>query len=352
MREARRQCWPWPGKSGGRGRWCGSQLCLAQCVCWITATSGSPHAAAAAASFVLVKRQACSVRPGTGKMRPTSFWQWQGKAKRSTYAAVGIGAFATKFLFDWLLVTQLFHRRWNLLSYWRPFGAISGIHGLGVEDRVFAGTMLFLAVPFVWLGLAMTVKRLRDAGQPSWLCGLFFVPLVNLLFFLTLSVLPSAATSPYESTPWPGPHFLDRWIPRSKAGSALASIAATTLFGLLFAWIGTRTAASYGWGLFLGLPFCLGLFAVLTYSYHGPRRTDECIAVALLPVAILSGVLLLVAIEGLICILMAAPLALTMSLLGGYLGTVIQAAYWGRRNAPAVLSMVMLLAPGMFGIEL
>jgi len=284
-------------------------------------------------------------------MRTVNLWQWQGQASRRTYGTVGIVAFALKFLLDWLVVTRVFHRSWSLLSYWRPFGAISGIHVLRLEDRLFAGMMLFVAVPFLWLGLAMTVKRLRDAGQPTWLAALFFVPVVNLLFFLILCFLPQrSASGILEGTPWPGPHALDSIIPRNRAGSALISIAATTFFGLAFTFFGTKVVATYGWSLFVGLPFCLGLFAVLTHSYHQRRDFGECMVVAILPVAILGGLLLLVAIEGLICLMMAAPLASILALLGGSLGFAIQAAHWGR-YAPAVLSMAVLLTPGFYGIE-
>jgi hypothetical protein len=109
--------------------------------------------------------------------------------------------------------------------------------------------------------------------------------------------------------------------------------------------------ATYGWGLFVGLPFCLGLFAVLLHSYREPRSYSECVLMAVLPVFLLATILLLLAIEGLICILMAAPIALVMALLGGSLGFVIQAAHWGRRNAPAILSMAVLLTPGFYGVE-
>src|SRR5262245_43867944 len=115
-------------------------------------------------------------------MRPTNYWQWQGRLSRSSYVLVGMAAFALKFLSDWLVVTRVFDRPWSLWSYWRPFGAIGGLHSLSLDNRIFAGTMLFLALPFIWLGLAMTVKRLRDAGQPTWIVALFFAPVVNLLF--------------------------------------------------------------------------------------------------------------------------------------------------------------------------
>src|SRR5258708_40366186 len=72
---------------------------------------------------------------------------------------------------------------------------------------------------------------------------------------------------------------------------------------------------------------------------------------AVLPVLMVGAILLLVAIEGIICIMMAAPLALILALLGGSLGFVIQAAHWGRRNAPAILSMAVVLTPGFYGVE-
>jgi uncharacterized membrane protein YhaH (DUF805 family) len=285
-------------------------------------------------------------------MRIENFWQWDGRVDRKTYATVGIAAFALKFFLDWLVVTRLFHRPWSLLNYWRPFGAISGVHALSIENRLFAGVMLFLALPFIWLGLAMTVKRLRDAGEPTWLAALFFAPIANIVFYLVLSLKPSVALSQSEEgAPWPAPHFLNRWIPRSPAGSALVSIGVTSLMGLTFTFLSTQVIAQYGWSLFVGLPFCLGLFAVLTYSYHEPRRFSESAAIAVLPVAMLGAILFFFAMEGVICLAMAAPLACILAFLGGSLGFVIQAAHWGRRNAPAMFSIVLFLIPGFFGAE-
>src|SRR6478672_10665913 len=112
-------------------------------------------------------------------MRASNMWQWQGRVDRVTYFTVGMVAFALKFVLDWAMVTRVFHRPWSLLNYWRPFGAISGVHALSIENRLFAGVILFVALPFIWLGLAMTVKRLRDAGEPTWPAALFFAPGVN-----------------------------------------------------------------------------------------------------------------------------------------------------------------------------
>src|SRR5438477_11189098 len=98
-------------------------------------------------------------------MRVENFWQWEGHVNRGTYFVVGVAAFVLKFLLDWFVVTRVFHRPWSLLNYWRPFGAISGVHALSLENRLFAGVMLFIALPFIWLGLPMPVNRLRVAGE-------------------------------------------------------------------------------------------------------------------------------------------------------------------------------------------
>ena len=222
-------------------------------------------------------------------MRKANIWQWEGRMGRAAYAAVGVAAFAAKFFIDWVVVTRIFHRPWSLLNYWRPFGEISGVHALTLENRLFAGVMLFIAAPFIWLGLAMTVKRLRDAGEPTWVAALFFAPVANLLFFLVLILKPSAKEAGREEgAPWPGPRFLDSWVPETRTGSALLSIAVTAMTGLGFTLLGTQVVATYGWGLFVGLPFCLGLFAVLMHSYRQPRSYGECLLMAVLPVFLLG----------------------------------------------------------------
>ena len=285
-------------------------------------------------------------------MKPANFWQWEGRANAKTYFLVGAIAFSAKLLIDFLVVTNVFHRTWSPLFYWRPFGMVQTLNLKAGAEAGFGLTMLLISLPFLWLGLAMTVKRLRDAGHPVWLVCLFFVPLVNLVYFVVLCFLPSVEQPPREeAAPWPAVHPLDRWIPRTRLGSGLLSIGLATLLGLFFALLGTEVIKTYGWGLFVALPFCLGLFSVLLHSYHAPRGFGECTVVSLVPIGVLGVVLLLVAIEGIICILMAAPIACVLALLGGWLGFVIQAAHWGRRNVPAMLSITFLLLPSSFGLE-
>ncbi len=272
--------------------------------------------------------------------------RWHGTIDPKTYAVAGCSAFVLKYFLDKFVAFAVFGRSWFLWSYWEPLGPDARVNAIHPDTQVFAGTLLVLALPFIWLGATLTVQRLRDAGKPLWLVVFFFVPVINLLFFLLLCTIGShPVAAQREAAPWPETRTLDRWIPRSTLGAAATAIGMTIAIGSMFTVLGTEVLRSYGWGLFVALPFCLGLFSVLVYSYHEPRSFGSCMSVALGPIALLGAVLILVMIEGLICILMAAPFALGLAALGGMLGYAIQAGYWLNKGTPAMLSIVFLFTP-------
>src|SRR5258708_14649657 len=279
-------------------------------------------------------------------------WRWQGKIDRKSYAIAGCSAFFLKFFLDKIVAFAVFGGQWFLWSYWQPLGPDARVNGIDSDRGAFAVTLLILAVPFIWLGVTVTVQRLRDAGKPLWLVVLFFVPVINLLFFLLLCVMEShSVTAQREAMPWPETRMLDRWIPRRAVGAGATAIGVSIAIGSMFTVVGTEVLQSYGWGLFVALPFCLGLFSVLVYSYHEPRSFGSCMSVALWAIALLGGVLIVVAIEGLICILMAAPFALALAALGGMLAYAIQSGYWLNKGTPAMLSIVLLFTPAFQGVE-
>jgi uncharacterized membrane protein YhaH (DUF805 family) len=278
-------------------------------------------------------------------------WRWDGLVNGKTYAMVGVAGVAIKHVVDHFIAAGFFHS-YGFFNYWAPLGRGAHLSRLTTAEGKFLATMLAVSLPFLWIGVTMSVKRLRDAGQPLWLVILFFIPVINLLFFIALCFLPSRGQVETKvGAPWPDVRALDGIIPRSQLGSALLSIVLTSAIGLFFTLLGTTLLGSYGWSLFVALPFCLGLFAVLLHSYHGPRDYGTCMSVALLPLGIIGAVLLLVAIEGLICILMAAPIALGLVWLGGSLGYFIQENYWGAKKGAAMLSIVLFVMPGVFGAE-
>src|SRR5262249_56079898 len=128
-----------------------------------------------------------------------------------------------------------------------------------------------------------------------------------------------------------------RSVGGSGVGSGAMAVLLTVAGGLAVTLLGVETLQRYGWGLFVGVPFCLGFAAVLLHGYHRPRSFGSCMAVASLATIVLGLLLLAVAMEGAICLLMAGPLAAGLALLGGTLGYFVQ-----RRAEPAATPAVLL----------
>jgi uncharacterized membrane protein YhaH (DUF805 family) len=282
----------------------------------------------------------------------SDLWRWDGTVGRAKYAAVGFIGVAIKHNLDRLIAASFLGYGEGFFNYWSPLGKAARLDHLSNTEAKFLATLLLVSIPFLWVGVALTVRRLRDAGQPVWLVVFFFFPVINVLFFFALCALPSQDRPAHaEGAPWPGPGVVAGMIPRSALGSAVLSIFLTSALGLVFLALGTLVIGAYGWGLFVALPFCLGMFSVLLYSYHAPRDLGACLGVALLPVGVLGVGLILVAMEGVICVLMAAPFAVGLAALGGMIGYTIQERHWGAKQRPAMLSVVLLLVPLSFGVE-
>jgi hypothetical protein len=270
------------------------------------------------------------------------FWRPSGTADRGTYALVGIIGFAIKHNLDRIVATVGFHRPWGFFNYWVPLRKIVAITELSRSDAAFLATMVALSLPFIWLGVAMTLKRLRSAGLPSHLIIFFFVPIFNLLFFLALCLIPSGSAAAESRQPGP---LLPHIIPESVLGNVAVSLLFSVPLGMLFVYLGTRVLTTYGWGLFVAVPFAMGLFAAVIYAVHQPRPLISCIGVACLSVVLLGAMLLAFAWEGVFCLLMAAPLALPLAAFGGAFGYQLQ-----RRRPtttpPVVAFALLLFLPG------
>jgi hypothetical protein len=98
-------------------------------------------------------------------MTISELWTWKGTAGRGRYALVGLIGFALKHNMDRILATSVFEREWGLFNYW-----ISPVEfpSLTDSDARFLFAMGAMSLPFIWVGLSMTLKRLRSAGLPAW----------------------------------------------------------------------------------------------------------------------------------------------------------------------------------------
>ncbi len=283
--------------------------------------------------------------------KPTAnIFRWDGTVGRQTYALVGFLGFAIKHNIDRYLAGPYSPKAGVFFNYWVPLGKAARLNHLNGGEKHLLFMLLLTALPFIYVGVMLTLRRLRDAAAPLWLVCLFFIPFLNLIFFLILCFLPSrpAANPAHIAPPWPHVRALDRVIPRDKLAIELLSVFLTAGIGLAFLYLGIHALGSYGWSLFIALPFCMGMFSVLLYSYHEPRSFGECMEVALVPILILGVVIVGIAVEGIICVMMAAPIALFLAFLGGSVGAFIQHFHWGLHNRPALFSAILLVLPLAF----
>jgi hypothetical protein len=274
----------------------------------------------------------------------SDLWRWDGAVSRRKYAAVGVICFAIKYQLDRLLSWTVFHRDWPLRNYILPDVWLDLPH-LPAAERGYYFWMLFAATPFIWIGAVMTARRLYDADMPTWLVGVYFLPAINWLMIALLLVAPTSPPLDLAEQASEDDSIrrrsLDGWIPESRFGSALLALVINGIVGLLLVWLSTESHNFYGWGVFVGLPFCLGLSASLIYGYPHPRSMMEMLAVANLSVLLVAGLLLAVAMEGILCILMAFPLWLLSANLGGLVGFAIHDG--AARSSARMLSIPCLL---------
>ncbi len=282
-------------------------------------------------------------------MNPHVFniWTWRGRVGRTQYLVTGAVLLALKHNLDRLLAA-VFGYEWGFFNYF-IFDNSRGISALTSNDTSFYTVLLLVALPFIWSGVTLTLRRLRDADLPLWLVVLFFVPLINLLFFGLLCAVPSSSSSEDEPSRLSG--RVGRWIPKSEFGSAAFGVVVTALLTGIEIVFTTNGLGNYGWGLFVGIPFFLGLSSTLIYSFHEPRSLGRCLLVAVISTGILGCVLFAFAIEGAICLAMALPLALVLAVFGAIIGYVLQSRPSFSTSTLQTVSLGFLLLPGLILAE-
>ena len=118
------------------------------------------------------------------------------------------------------------------------------------------------------------------------------------------------------------------------------SIGSSVLFGVACLLIGSRLK-TYGLDLFLAVPFITGFVGAWVDALECRRSFGECCTSALIPLGLASVLFLLLGMEGLVCIAMAAVIGVPLAILGAGLAFLVQR----HRAAPAATLTMILLAP-------
>lgn len=282
------------------------------------------------------------------KLKFSDLWRWNGEIARVPFLLWATCLFALKYNLDRLALKIFFDRDWSVLSYFeQPVPWPNGL--MPARNPNEFAVLLGCSLPFLWMGIVLCLKRLRSARLPLSLALLFAVPVLKWFLFLALFLIPErVAEAPVP--PAEAEMGIRRWFPRSALGSAALAVLVSVLVALAATALSTHLLRQYGWGLFAGAPFCMGFLAALIHGTRERRSVKESLTVATLTILIAGGALLAVAFEGVICLLMAAPLAFVPAIMGGLLGHAVQAARW-HPVSPHLHCLPILALPVMFAAE-
>ena len=284
------------------------------------------------------------------KPRLSDLWRWDGELSRGTFLFWGVLLAAIKFNLDRIIAAAWFGQPWTIFG-WETWRFYLWQSPLEKAEQPYFMALLVDSLPFLWAGTVLTLRRLRSVGwKPGWVL-LFFVPMVKLIFFAVLCVLPSRGEpSPCEKQSGLVGR-LGAIVPRGKWGSAFVAVIITTTFTVLAAWAGIAVFKDYGWAIFVGLPFSMGFLAAIIDGFHEPRSIWRCLGVANCTVLLVGAGLIVFAIEGAICLVMAAPLACVIASIGGVLGFGVQRAFRFQAESPKLFCSVIVLLPLAMGLE-
>lgn len=264
------------------------------------------------------------------------FWfTFERPVDRGEYLRHGFGLVVLKYGVDAALVAIATGAPWTPLDYLQSVPLLLSSR-LSESASFLAPVLALWTLPFLWVGITMTIRRLLDAGWSAWWSLLFFVPGLSYLLIALLVFAPTADS---------GSPGLARDPDGERLPSALLSIAAGALLGLGMMWFAVLRMNSYGLALFMGTPFILGLVTGFLFCRRYPgtmRETQEVVAMTVLLVA---GAAFAVGFEGAVCLLMVAPLGLVVAAMGGAVGRHL--ARFGEGPARGAVLLALLFPSGV-----
>lgn len=258
---------------------------------------------------------------------------------RLPYLAAGSALFALKIAID-VVLARSYARPYSILQYVSPTDSPLFRPS---DDLSYWHAMWYVALPFIGMGFMLTIRRLRDAGLSPWLALLFFVPFVNIIFFVFCAFVPGVKTGISRDPGVVSPALMTY----GRAAVSAAALGATV--GLSAVLVALFLLQSYGGALFVGGPCIGGFLSGLLFSrWHRPLFKGALLT-AMLALVMAGIVIVVFALEGLICLVMALPLVIAGALMGAGIGCLLQRSAPGSGIAPA--ATVLLLLPMSLTIE-
>lgn len=241
----------------------------------------------------------------------------------------------------------MFHHLLVVSAYWfsaRPL-VVDGMFWLFPLRRLYQLNALgpWLTALLFTLSLAATgllallsFRRATLSGRGYTLAALTSLPTVQIGAAAVLALMPER----------PEDEEINVEVSRNTAHVVQGSLAGVGII-VLAVLISAVTFGAYGWGLFVGTPFMAGL--ATGYLANRDVLLTKLDTIALVAWAGVLGTvaLLLLALEGLACILLIAPLAAFVAMVGGLAGRGL--ALIGHWRGKPLVSVAIL--PVLFAVE-
>jgi uncharacterized membrane protein YhaH (DUF805 family) len=248
---------------------------------------------------------------------------------------LGVIKYAIESLGVWLMTGEWF----SPVEFVNPW--LSSKAPFLVDSPMIGLAWLLFTIPFVWIAIAMSVRRAADIGISPWIGLLMLVPLVNLAIILLLAVLPTGlvlsdlrqsredAQRNRQISQAFQPSNVENateFTTRSTFGAALLAIGmgcvTQTGVGMVSVWV----LQVYGFILFFSAPVVAGAVAGFIYNFRERNSFWKTVLVILLMNIVSFVVMLLVGLDGAVCLIMAFPLLGPLSFAGGLIGATLATA--------------------------
>jgi uncharacterized membrane protein YhaH (DUF805 family) len=279
-------------------------------------------------------------------INPFSF---QGPIGRLTYALWALPIFFAQYGVGWLAAeAQGISVRQYEAFYAFPLRMLIADQtgsGPGYASKFFSIPMTLAGLACMllasWALVALTYRRMLANRSDGWIAAAVLVPLFQLPIILIMMLMPSwaALAEPVSES--------DRARKMAGWGGALQGMIAGIALTLAAVAASALVFGTYGYGIFLASPFVIG--GVTAYIANRKADLDSGETNRLVMATGFFGclALLVVALEGLGCLIMAAPLAIFAAMLGGVVGG---DAGRRKRSAGGMVSSVAAL-PVIFALE-
>lgn len=216
-----------------------------------------------------------------------------------------------------------------------PVRTLAHLPGLP-EPALAAGFLFSLAVAGALA--ALSFRRAAWSGRFFFLAPLVMAPVVQIPAVALLALTPRRS-GPRPAVPEAGAR---------RAASVIQGVLAGFTLVVLGVFASTLVFHVYGWGLFVLTPFMVGLTTAYLANRAAPLSSDASLGLVMSAAGLGGLALLLFALEGLVCIFLAAPLGAAMAAVGGVIGRRLALADY-RGGRPTLMSVAAL--PLVFAAE-